>query len=174
MIFFPYIFWCFSAWHPLPFNRSIPGCYEGLSTISNWSRSEGSQQNQHDNGENCPSCALCPFSCRHRLLGCIRKSKSANSIWLLLLFFLHRALVLLKTEITGSPALGTVRLIARKMLYVKCVGLCIETCIKCLSTWRKRLMSPIILTVTVVVWVAWYHLQAQGNWSEWYYFYYIF
>ncbi len=27
-------------------------------------------------------------------------------------------------EIRRSPALGTVRLIARKMLYVKCVGLC--------------------------------------------------
>ncbi len=27
-------------------------------------------------------------------------------------------------EITQSPALGTVRLIARRMLYVKCVGLC--------------------------------------------------
>ena len=33
-------------------------------------------------------------------------------------------------EITQSPALGTVRLINRKMLYVKCVGLC-------LSTWGK-------------------------------------
>ena len=34
---------------------------------------------------------------------------------------------LFKTEITQSPALGTVRLIVRKMLYVKCIGLCLRS-----------------------------------------------
>ncbi len=37
---------------------------------------------------------------------------------------------------------------------------CTPAFLNCLSTWRKRLTSPIILAVTVVVWVAWYNLQA--------------
>ncbi len=42
-----------------------------------------------------------------------------------------------------------------------------EVCINCLSTWQKRLTYPIILRVTLVVWVAWYHLQVIGTSSEW-------
>ncbi len=43
------------------------------------------------------------------------------------------------TEITHRPALGTMRLIARKMLYVRCVGLCLRSLHKLTSTWQKKI-----------------------------------
>ena len=49
-----------------------------------------------------------------------------------------------RLEITRRPALGTMRLIARKMVYVRCVGQCLRS-----QPGRKRLTFPIILTVSV-------------------------
>ncbi len=42
-----------------------------------------------------------------------------------------------RCQIKQSPALGTVRLIARKMMYVKCFSLCLRS-LNCLSTWREK------------------------------------
>ncbi len=52
-------------------------------------------------------------------------------------------------------ALGTMRLIARKMLYVRCVSQCLQSLhVDLHINWcqpdRKRLTSPIILTVSVI------------------------
>ena len=52
----------------------------------------------------------------------IKKKIVANIT--LILVITRRISGFIDGEITQSPALGTVRLIARKMLYVKCVGLC--------------------------------------------------
>ena len=66
----------------------------------------------------------------------------------------------MRGKIPPNPALGTLKLIARKV-YVKCATLCfkvvlegylkVPSYINCLSTWqKKRLPSPIILTVSVI------------------------
>ena len=39
-------------------------------------------------------------------------------------------------------------------------------CINCLSTWQKRLISPIILTVTVIVWVAGYGYRRYAHLTQ--------
>ncbi len=46
------------------------------------------------------------------------------------------------SEITQSPALGTLRLIVRKMLYVRYVGLCLQSLHKLMSTWQEKINIP--------------------------------
>ncbi len=44
--------------------------------------------------------------------------------------------------ISLRPALGTMRLIARKMLYVRSVGQCLQSLHKLTSTWQKKINIP--------------------------------
>ncbi len=70
-------------------------------------------------------------------------SMAIHQIWTTLSYIMTHWLYQ-PSEITHPPALGTMRLIARKMLYVKCVGLCLRSFIPYLGHGGFPIWPPVV------------------------------